>query len=363
MAIRNTSDSPSRTRSESSPMGGIKCGRALRAAASVMCLVVLIFGCRPTESTPDGLVQESTDAVAAPEDMAPDPNTQTDRPPNDEVEPGPEPTHSGTVYLDQGWEDGTREDFYYTTQGSQMVPWEWFLALEQPNDEELFREDSYLASMGHIPQPISPKNPEGLPIGFVLDDDPDAVLEDAIAVKRMLLGPDYDIEDYPLTNRWLGLSCAACHTNDLHYQETAIRIDGGASLSDIETFQNEMASALRQTHDDDAKFLRFAERVATRSGQPFDQVEATALRNRLDAYTGALESVIERNRSEHQYGYARLDAFGAILNQVTSAGLEIPENSKPANAPVSYPFLWDTPELHWGPMEFVRRQSNRTKRR
>ncbi|MFM7842982.1 MAG: di-heme-cytochrome C peroxidase, partial [Planctomycetota bacterium] len=199
---------------------------------------------------------------------------------------------------------------------------------------------------GHIPQPPSRKNPEGLPIGFVLDDNPRSV-GDAYALKRATLGPNYQISDYPVGNKWLGLTCAACHTNEIHFQGKAVRIDGGASLADHEMFEFELAGALRATHTNDAKFLRFAKRLAASSGQPFDEVAAKSLRRSVVAYTGTLESVIARNRAPHRYGYARLDAFGAILNQVVSAALEIPENSRPANAPVSFPFVWDTPKLDW----------------
>lgn len=251
------------------------------------------------------------------------------------------------VYLSQGWGKGEREDFYYTTQGSQLVPWDWFLALEQVDSENLFRDDSYLAKMGFIPQPKSMKNEEGLPIGFVLDDNPSTVRANVFAMKKALLGPDYKIEDYPLTNQWLGLTCAACHTNDIHHKGTVVRIDGGASLSDFETFQTELAAALHATHADDDKFTDFAKRVAENTEQPYQKIEAEAMRKRMVAYTGTLKARIARNHSKHRYGYARLDAFGAIFNQVLSGGLEIPSNSKPANAPVSYPFLWDTPELHW----------------
>ena len=33
-----------------------------------------------------------------------------------------------------------RDDFYFTSQGSQLVPYEWFLALEQPENDRPFRE-------------------------------------------------------------------------------------------------------------------------------------------------------------------------------------------------------------------------------
>jgi hypothetical protein len=128
-----------------------------------------------------------------------------------------------------------------------------------------------------------------------------------------------------------------------------IRIDGGPALVDMETFKIKMAAALRATCNDDAKFERFVQRV--RKGldnATAREIEAAALRKRLQAYTGALEREIKENRvAGHPYGFARLDAFGAILNKVCAATLEKPENRRPSSAPVSYPFLWDTPQLDW----------------
>ena len=78
-----------------------------------------------------------------------------------------------------------------------------------------------------------------------------------------------------------------------------------------------------------------------------DSDAGEALVTRLRAHTALLESEVEINRADHPYGFARLDAFGAILNRVASTSLAIPENAAMSNAPVSYPFLWDTPALDW----------------
>lgn len=43
-------------------------------------------------------------------------------------------------------------------------------------------------------------------------------------------------------------------------------------------------------------------------------------------------------------GHARLDAFGNIFNEVLVVGLNEKANARPPDAPVSYPFLWDTPQ-------------------
>jgi hypothetical protein len=52
----------------------------------------------------------------------------------------------------------------------------------------------------------------------------------------------------------------------------------------------------------------------------------------------------ERNASTHPFGLARVDAFGIILNEVLDRALGVPANNRKPNAPVSFPFLWDTPQ-------------------
>src|SRR5262245_45668619 len=43
------------------------------------------------------------------------------------------------VYLDQGWEPRDSMEFYTRPQGSRVIPYTWFLALEQPASEAPFR--------------------------------------------------------------------------------------------------------------------------------------------------------------------------------------------------------------------------------
>ena len=44
------------------------------------------------------------------------------------------------------------------------------------------------------------------------------------------------------------------------------------------------------------------------------------------------------------WGYGRIDAIGSIFNQATAEFLEEERNARKANAPVSIPFIWDTPQ-------------------
>ena len=147
-----------------------------------------------------------------------------------------EPEIERIVYLDQGWSPADSLDFYSRTQGSRLVPYSWFLALEQPDSEELFRANEHVRALGYLPQQPHELNPDGLPVGFVKDPDPDR-------------------------GDSLGLTCAACHTAEIHYNKTAIRIDGGPTLADIQQLLARLTAAIDRTLADSAKFERFAERL------------------------------------------------------------------------------------------------------
>lgn len=248
-------------------------------------------------------------------------------------------TKGEVTFLQQGWTANERQDFYFMGQGSQLLPYAWFLCLEQVGSEELLRSDGYLRRLGFIPQSSSePRNPDGLPIGIVRDSTPSTA-----AMKEGFLGPDYELNYYP-TNEWVGLTCAACHTSEINNNGKQIRVDGGAALVDIESFLDGIAKSLRATVDDDEKFQRFALRIRDRSD---GDIDTSGLRDELRAYAPVIEHLVVRNRADHPYGIGRLDAFGAILNQICEVALEIPANHSQSNAPVSFPFLWDAPRLDW----------------
>lgn len=260
-------------------------------------------------------------------------------------QPGSEGTGAAqpqTIYLDQGLNADDRLAFYYLSQGSQLLPYYWFLALETAADTSLFRANENMRKLGYIPgQQDANLNPDGLPIGFVKNDDPKTV---SYAIKKQFLGPNYDTKFYPPTNAWLGFTCANCHTSEIEYQDKVIRIEGGASLSDHEAFLDQLLDALRATVVSSEKMSRFAHRILDSN---WNAGEQDALQQRVEAYIPVLEAIREQNKTALVYGPGRLDAFGAIFNRVLVTGLEKPENHFPSNAPVSFPFLWDTPRLLW----------------
>lgn len=220
-----------------------------------------------------------------------------------------------TVNLDQGWSEEQQQRFWFTSQGSQIVPYDWFLALEQASSTDLIRSQANLDRLRFLVENPSPANPDGLPVGFAKDTDA------------------------ATGTAWMGFTCAACHTNQIDTQTASLRIDGAPTLADTFSFFNAVAAALQATGQDDAKFDRFARKVL---GQGYSPAGASALRKEL---LDLAKLRLQRQRADappYPYGHGRLDAFGGIFNQVLGADLGVAKNYQPANAPVSYPFLWDT---------------------
>ena len=59
---------------------------------------------------------------------------------------------SQIVYLDQGWQPRDSMDYYTRTQGSRLIPYSWFLALEQPANDRLFRDPANINRLRYLPQ-------------------------------------------------------------------------------------------------------------------------------------------------------------------------------------------------------------------
>ncbi|HEU0122591.1 MAG TPA: di-heme-cytochrome C peroxidase [Bryobacteraceae bacterium] len=280
------------------------------------------------------------------------------------------------VYLKQGWSQADSLWFYNTTQGSDLLPYDFFLYLEQKDSKELFRSAANIDRFRYLPQNPTWNNPDGLPLGMVADE--------------------YQCKKY------MGFTCAACHTAQVTYKGVAMRIDGGPGAADMDGFMRSLEDALAVTRDNPEKRQRFVAAVL-KSGnystetEIINDLKVYALR--MEAYNFFNKSYIKDAagaRSDVPYGYARLDAFGRIYNRVLEHVLnpealqeilaqDLPPNEtkallarlqpvlssanrdhlmerlvallpdlnarvklrdavfNPPNAPVSYPFLWDIP--------------------
>ena len=170
------------------------------------------------------------------------------------------------AWLPQNWTEEQRRRYYHTAQGSELLPYAWFLALEQPRftvkGAAPFKDDRYLQGFGFIPDSAYEQNPDGLPVGFARDD-------------RF-------VDPYTgQTQVVLGITCAACHTGELFYGGKAIRIDAGPTLIDLQKFTEALGLAVTWTYYDPPRFRRFAGRVL---GPNHSHADRVRLRRALKYY-------------------------------------------------------------------------------
>jgi hypothetical protein len=226
------------------------------------------------------------------------------------------------IYLEQNWSDKDREYFYFADQGSRLIPYDYFLHLEQADNEKLLRSNDNMLRIGFIPALKSKSNPDGLPIGLARNGD------------------------------HMGPTCAACHTQQITYQDQIVRIDGGQAFIDLNLFLTDITASLKATLDDKEKFIRFQQKLLGESAS--DAKQKLLLKDLQTEYEKRKNHMIS-NHSDVSSGYTRLDAFGAILNKALIATGE-KNNTSPPTAPTSYPYIWDTPQHDY--VEWNGSQSN-----
>jgi hypothetical protein len=218
------------------------------------------------------------------------------------------------TYADQGWSDADRDTFYTTSQGSHMMPYAWFKALRRLDVDEPFAADQ-LQRYGYL-RNDRPNNSEGLPVGFVIDGD--------------------------AASGQVGMTCAACHTGQLEYQKNgvtlALRLDGAPANADFQQFLTDLVAASRQTLAQSVRFDAFAKAVF---GTDFTTANAGQLKLNFGAWVKQFGDFMTASLPSSPWGPGRLDAFGMIFNRVAARDLGVPGNFKMADAPVSYPFLWN----------------------
>ena len=223
------------------------------------------------------------------------------------------------VYPDQNWSAADSLWFYNIAQGSNLLPYKMFLHLETADSDALFRGDANMNRLRYLPQTSSVANPDGLPVGWV--------------------------KDKHANKEYVGFTCAACHTGQVNYQGVAIRIDGGATLADMESMLKSLSAALTASLENPEKFERLALKVLEEKYSADKEVFRAELAKAARQIT-AYNQMNEPNHGDQSiaYGYARLDAFGRIYNRILAHLTPNENNLNPANAPVSYPYLWDTPQ-------------------
>src|SRR5262245_38139300 len=75
--------------------------------------------------------------------------------------------YSTPRYLEQGWSEADSLWFYNTSQGSGLMPYDFFLVLKNADStDELFRSDKNIDAFRYLPQKRTFFNPDALPVGF-----------------------------------------------------------------------------------------------------------------------------------------------------------------------------------------------------
>ncbi|UTW07567.1 c-type cytochrome [Pseudomonas benzenivorans] len=238
-------------------------------------------------------------------------------------------------YLDQ-WTEDQRQTYYYTPQGTRVkgLRYAWFTALELPLSTGKLATPDYLARFGFLVDPQqapSERNPGNLPVGFARHEDSASGVQ------------------------YLDISCAACHTGELRYRGEAVRIDGGPALHSLAStvptlrgggFGQALGMSMAFTYYNPLKFRRFAKEVL---GEDYAQGRAQLRRDFKEVLDRLLDTAYNdwhRGLYPTEEGFGRTDAFGRIANSVFGDAID-PANYRVANAPVSYPHVWDIWKFDW----------------
>ncbi len=254
-------------------------------------------------------------------------------------------SNDNSVYWLTEWDEGCyqnnknvcREAWYTTPQGSHMMLYEVFRALEVPESKKLFASKDNLSQYGFLypggkakngaEESVEPSLPvDGLPLGLVKDQ---SLLDNL---------------------NYLGFTCAACHTGEVAYGGKRYYIEAGQAKLDLFAFNRALVEAV-QANRSGKKLKRFNKRfkALVQSNYPRKTVDPKAGEEYLAQALESFGGFMGRNVDEVEFGPGRLDAIGVILNEVIvhQAGLDANGESqpKPLTAPVNYPYIWDAPDL------------------
>jgi hypothetical protein len=225
--------------------------------------------------------------------------------------------------------DQWRKEYYQTSQGNEVIPYAWFLALEQRSslgalqERTLFRSPESMTRYRVLPGKKDEKyNVDGLPIGFTKDID----------TKTQIT--------------WLTVTCAACHTGQMTYKEKHFLIDGAPSMQAFTRWTEDMVICLAETAAAPTKFQRFARKVLAGN---YTENGRKELHDDVLVYLKVQFPAFIRAKTKHIYdvdeGFGRVSAVGRGPNGEFFP--LAPGNQKRATGPVNYPPLWYTHDFDW----------------
>jgi mono/diheme cytochrome c family protein len=238
------------------------------------------------------------------------------------------------LHLEQGWTPEQQLRFHHTAQGTRLVPYAWFGALEQPcfslSGCEMFTDKSYLARFGFIAsRPDANLNPDGLPIGFARQ-------------------ADFKDPDTHTTYPAVGLTCAACHTGELYYGKYAVQVEGAPARIETGEFQKALGLAVVFTKIIPGRYGRFEKRVL---GENASEKDRSDLKSVFEGFIENAKFEKTNTDKKHIYdnpaGFGRTDALTRIGNQVFAVDMKDADNFAQSNAAVRFPQIWDASWFTW----------------
>ena len=286
------------------------------------------------------------------------------------------PATKAAVWLDQNWSTEDRHWFHHASQGTATfpVPYDWFVALEQPGIRlvgrpGLLKDSDYLERFGFLPSPktIHTDSATLRHFGYSSSSNAPPIPESAAHLKptpaenfdglpvgfaRLVGGAD-PTTGKPALDR-LGLTCAACHAGSIRYKGTSVRFDGGPAMVDLFKLEQATGLSIFYTVYVPGRFQRFATRVL---GPDPDPAAYNQLKNDLSATWSTLRTQIKIQGKAYAKdtleGFGRLDALNRIGNQVFYIDLDLSglrgfeKNLRARDAPVSFPPIWSVPWFWW----------------
>jgi hypothetical protein len=224
------------------------------------------------------------------------------------------------VQLNQEWTPAERQRYYHTSEGSQLMPYTWLLALEQADNEKPFLDPDHLTRFRILPDVNPMSNPDRLPVGFARDEAS------------------------------VGITCAGCHTAQINYKGLGLRIDGAPGQIDLDMFLEHLAFAITATSLEEGKLDRFARRVL---GAGDNRTTRRQLRQQVRHYIGVrLAGLLQELSADEESemagttpGFGRIDAL--VQGGNTVYGKLSPKNLRPLSSPVDIIPLWHSASYGW----------------
>ncbi|HTM50215.1 MAG TPA: di-heme-cytochrome C peroxidase [Bryobacteraceae bacterium] len=271
-------------------------------------------------------------------------------------------TPPAAAYSPNGWSDAERAEYYHLSEGSELLPYAVLANVISTKTGKPFLEG--MARFGFLPDSVGPSNPHGMPVGLTA------------APSRSSLNQGLEM---------VGFNCAACHTGQLTYRGSVLRIDGAPALINLQGYQIEFRDSLDATLKDPKKLFTLLVAMSRQQKAPppenIDQyagdpslvsagdtparstadpnfhslpsktADAPAPARKSPGFAQRLRDNLTILKARLAYlnhgklildgtepGPGRVDAFGAARNFL------FPKQAMKMQSPVSFPFIWGVPD-------------------